>query len=148
MSWIVMPRPSLLRVALMLGVLVVLGGCSKPVKLVPAAGVLTIGGKPAGGIVIQFLPQAVEGEKRPTSYATSGDDGSFALTTYDGKPGAVEGPHAVVLADTLEERPAQGQRATRPPRLDSRFTTIAGGLTATVTDGGGPITIAVPAPAP
>lgn len=123
-------------------------GCSRPAKLVPAEGVVEIGGKPANGIVVQFLPQPVEGEKRPTSFATTGEDGSFQLVTNDGKPGAVEGTHIVILADTLEERPAQGSRATRPPRLDSRYTTMAGGLTATVTEGGGPITLKVPAAAP
>jgi hypothetical protein len=125
-----------------------LPGCSRPVKLVPAEGVVEIGGKPANGIVVQFLPQPVEGEKRPTSFATTGEDGSFQLLTNDGKPGAVEGTHNVILADTLEERPAQGSRATRAPRLDSRFTTMAGGLTATVSDGGGPIKLKVPAAAP
>lgn len=125
-----------------------LSGCSRPVKLVPAEGVVEIGGKPANGIIVQFLPQPVEGERRPTSFATTGDDGSFQLMTNEGKPGAVEGTHIVILADTLEERPAQGTRATKPPRLDSRYTTMGGGLTATVTEGGGPITLKVPAAAP
>lgn len=125
-----------------------LPGCSRPVKLVPAEGVVEIGGKPANGIIVQFLPQPVEGEKRPTSFATTGDDGSFQLVTNDGKPGAVEGKHHVILADTLEERPAQGTRATRPPRLDSRYATIAGGLTATVSEGSGPIKLQVPAATP
>jgi hypothetical protein len=125
-----------------------LPGCSRPVKLVPVEGVVEIGGRPANGIVVQFLPQPVDGEKRPTSFATTGEDGSFQLLTNDGKPGAVEGTHNVLLADTLEERPAQGSRASRPPRLDSRYTTMAGGLTATVSEGGGPITLKVPAAVP
>jgi len=119
-------------------------GCAKPVKLVPVEGVIEIGGKPAEGIVVQFLPQASEGEKRPTSFATTGADGTFQLSTYDGKPGAVEGTHNILLADTLEERPAQGSRASKPPRLDSRFGTITGGLTATVSEGGEPIKVQVP----
>jgi len=125
-----------------------LNGCAKPVKLVPASGVVLIDGKPAEGILVQFLPQTRDGRRMPTSFGTTAADGSFALTTHDGHAGAVEGPHAVLLADTLEERPAQGQRATRPPRLDARHTTLAGGLTATVADGGEPIRIAVSANGP
>lgn len=123
-------------------------GCTKPVKLVPASGVVEIAGKPAEGILVQFLPQTRDGRRMPTSFGTTAADGGFTLTTHDGNAGAVEGPHAVILADTLEERPAQGQRATRPPRLDTRFTTLSGGLTATVTDGGEPVRIEVPAVAP
>jgi hypothetical protein len=131
--------------AAVLAAVVLGGGCSKPVKLVPAGGVVEIGGKPAEGILVQFLPQTRDGRRMPTSFGTTGSDGSFALTTHDGKPGAVEGPHAVLLADTLEERPAQGQRATRPVRLDTRYTTLAGGLSAKVADGGEPIRVEVPA---
>lgn len=123
-------------------------GCSKPVKLVNASGVVMIDGKPVEGILVQFLPQTRDGRRMPTSFATSAADGTFTLTTHDGKPGAVEGPHAVLLADTLEERPAQGQRATRPPRLDARYTTLAGGLAATITDGAEPIRIEIPAATP
>jgi len=122
-------------------------GCAKPVRLVQATGVVTIEGKPVEGILVQFLPQTRDGRRMPTSFGTTATDGTFTLTTHDGKPGAVEGPHAVLLADTLEERPAQGQRATRPPRLDTRYTTLSGGLTATVAEGGEAIRIAIPAAA-
>lgn len=134
-----------LRGAMIAG-LGVLAGCAKPVRLVTAGGVVEIAGKPAEGILVQFLPAATEQGKRPSSFGTTGADGSFTLMTHDGRPGAVEGVHAVVLADTLEERPAQGVRATRPPRLDSRYTTVGGGLTATVSDQGEPIRIQVRAP--
>jgi hypothetical protein len=126
-------------------VLVTAAGCTKPIKLVPAGGSVEIGGAPAAGIVVQFLPQANDGENRPSSFATTGPDGRFDLMTHGGKPGAVEGLHSVLLVDTLEERPAQGSRATKPPRLDSRYATVSGGLTATVTEGGAPITLQVPA---
>lgn len=120
-------------------------GCSKPVKLVPVDGVVRIGGKPAEGVVVQFLPQASDDEKRPSSFGTTGPDGSFQLMTQDGKPGAVEGRHAVLLIDSLEERPAQGTQATKPPRLDQRYMTVAGGLSATVPENGGQVELAVPA---
>ena len=141
------PRYRLLAVILPL-IATVAVGCAKPVKLVSVEGFVEIDGKPAEGIVVQFLPQPSAGEKRPTSFATSGPDGGFRLSTYDGKVGAVEGTHNVLLADTLEERPAQGSRAVKLPRLDSRYSTITGGLTATVSEGGGPIKVQVPRAAP
>lgn len=119
-------------------------GCTKPAKLVPAGGSVEIGGKPAEGIVVQFMPQPVEGEKRPTSFATTDAEGRFTLRTYDGEDGAVIGTHAVVLVDSQEERPAQGERFTKPPRLGAKYATVAGGLTAKVTEGGPPIEIEVP----
>ncbi|MFM7186059.1 MAG: hypothetical protein ACKO4Z_15000 [Planctomycetota bacterium] len=121
-------------------------GCSRPVKLVPADGVVTIGGKPTEGVVVQFLPSGSAEEKRPSSFGTTGADGTFQLTTQDGKPGAVEGRHAVLLIDTLEDRPAQGTRVAKPPRLDPKYTTVAGGLSAEVVENGGPIKLDVPAP--
>ena len=66
------------------------------------------------------------------------------MITQDGKPGAVEGSHTVILFDTLEERPEQGMAMTRPPRLDYRYGTFMGGLKATVTEGGEPIVLEVP----
>jgi hypothetical protein len=54
----------------------------------------------------------------------------------------------VLLADTLEERPAQGSRAVKPPRLDSRFGTMAGGLMATVSESGEAIRLQIPTATP
>jgi hypothetical protein len=139
------PRPLARGLVVAVVAVTAVVGCSKPAKLVPAAGSVQIGGKPADGIVVQFMPQPVEGEKRPTSFATTDAEGRFTLGTYDGLNGAVVGQHAVTLVDTLEERPAQGQRFTRPPRLDSKYATIGGGLTAEVVEGGPTIEITVPA---
>lgn len=121
-------------------------GCSRPVKLVPAGGVVLIGGKPTEGVVVQFLPSGSAEEKRPSSFGTTGADGTFQLITQDGKAGAVEGRHAVLLIDTLEERPAQGTRVAKPPRLDPKYTTVAGGLSAEVVENGGVIKLEVPSP--
>jgi hypothetical protein len=138
------PAGWLTRVAVSIVCCGIATGCGKPLKLVPASGSVEIGGQPAAGIMVQFLPEAVDGEQRPSSFATTEEDGTFALVTQDGKPGAVEGSHTVILVDTLEERPEQGNPMTRPPRLDSRYATFMGGLKATVTEGGEPIVLEVP----
>ncbi|MCI0701342.1 MAG: transthyretin-like family protein [Planctomycetia bacterium] len=121
-----------------------LSGCGSSVKLVPAEGVLKIGGKPAANISVQFMPDVLKGGKGPTSFATTDVEGKFRLKTQDGKDGAVAGAHTVILADLDEERPPQGQVAKKLPRLDSKYTTASGGLSAEVKEGGGPILLEVP----
>lgn len=125
-----------------------LAGCGgeKPAKLVPAEGVLKIGNKPAANVSVQFLPDVTKGAKGPTSYATTDAEGKFRLKTYEGQDGAVPGPHTVILADLDEERPPQGKPPTKQPRLDSKYTTGAGGLRADVPAEGGTVTLDVPAP--
>lgn len=122
-------------------------GCGPRVaKVVPAEGVLTIGKQPAANVVVQFMPDARAGEMRPTSFGTTDESGRFRLTTHDGKDGAVEGPHTVILADANEERTPQGETRQVQPRVALKYTTAAGGLRAEVKAAGGPITIDVPKP--
>lgn len=135
------------RTMLVVFACVTAAGCGpRAARLVPAEGVVTIGGQPAADIVVQFLPDAKPGEVRPTSFGTTDEGGRFRLISHDGKDGAVEGPHAVILADATEERSAQGDTRRATPRLATKFTTVAGGLRAEVTAGGGPIAIDVPKP--
>jgi hypothetical protein len=142
MSHIVAIRVGRLR---WLAAVVILGasGCGNSVKLVPASGVVLINGKPAAGISVQFLPEDVKGEKRPTSFALTDDEGKFVLQTYQGKDGAVPGPHIVLLADTLEDRPPQGQTAKMKSRLSGGHATVSGGLKMMVPESSEPMTVKV-----
>ena len=133
--------------AALAGLALASSGCGPRVaKVVPAEGVLKIGGQPAANVVVQFMPDASAGEMRPTSFGTTDESGRFRLTTHDGKEGAVEGSHTVILADANEERTPQGETRRVEPRVAMKFTTAAGGLRAEVKAGGGPITIDVPKP--
>jgi hypothetical protein len=118
-------------------------GCKPQIKLVPAAGTFTIGGKPAGNITVQFMPDVSQKGNGPTSYATTDGEGRFTLRTYDNRAGAVPGPHVVTAVDLDEERPAQGQERTRPVRLDAKYSMAAQGIRVTVEEGK-PLTIDVP----
>lgn len=122
-------------------------GCGgKPLKLVPAEGLVTIGGVPAANISVQFLPDTNVKFQTPSSQGLTNAKGRFALASQDGKPGAVPGGHAVLLVDAQDERVEQGQRPTRPPRISDRFATLAAGLRAEVpAEGGSEILIEVPA---
>lgn len=115
----------------------VLCGCSRePVyNLVPAKGVFKIKGKPAANIMIQSMPDIMSGNNGPTSNAVTNIDGEFELKTNDQKPGAVAGKHIITLFDMDEERPEQGTLATRPPRIDSKYSTGVGGIRYEIKDG-------------
>lgn len=120
-------------------------GCENRPQPVPAEGVLTIGGKPAANISVQFMPDALQGSKGPTSFAITDAEGKFQLVTQDGQTGAMPGPHTVILADLEEERPPQGKPVTKPARLDSKYTTASGGLRVEVPAAGGAVVLTVPA---
>lgn len=147
---------AMLRVRLFLGLVLTLAlftiGCSKGIRLVPAEGVVVLvdaRGKtqPMANISVQFLPDATkEGVAGPTSYATTDEQGKFRLKAYDGRDGAVVGPHRVVLADLMEERPPQGVPLKQLPRLNSRYTSATAGLAAEVKEGGGVIELRVTFP--
>lgn len=112
-------------------------GCSEPkAKLVPAKGTITIKGKPAANISIQFLPDVTESTEGvwPSSMAVSKEDGSFELMTVDNQAGACLGKHKIILVDAEEERVAQGEQRTKPIRLDPSYS-VAGKLTAVVEEG-------------
>ena len=102
-------------------------GCSEPkAELIPASGIVKIDGEPAAGIMVQFVPDTIDETKlAPTSQALSDDEGKFDLFTLQNEKGAIAGPHRVSLIDTLEERVPQGQEATQPKRLASKFATGA-----------------------
>lgn len=133
------------RAALCAVAVVVLAGCKPQVKLVPATGTFTIGGKPAGNITLQFMPDTMQGNAGPTSYATTDAEGKFTLRTYDNREGAVPGAHVVTLVDLDEERPAQGSAPTRAPRLDAKYSMAASAPRVTVGEGQ-PLAIDVPPP--
>ncbi len=121
-------------------------GCGESYSLVPVEGVLKIDGTPAANISLQFRPDVTQGGEGPTSFAITDSAGKFQLKTYDGQLGAARGFHRVVLADLEEERPAQGQRSQRPPRLGSEYFGQASPLSVEVTDGASPLVLEARSP--
>ena len=101
--------------------------------LVAAQGQVLIDGKPARGILVQAMPDVLKGTAGPTSQAVTDENGRFQLKTLDGKTGAVVGWHIIILADTEEDQPAQGEVSTRPIRLASSYTTAKGGISMEIT---------------
>jgi hypothetical protein len=71
--------------------MLVLAGCGRPSRTVPAGGVVVLDGKPVAGAAVLLSPVAGGVPARGTTAA----DGSFSLSTFDDGDGAVAGMHRV-----------------------------------------------------
>ena len=85
-------------------VFTILTGCTpspptqEKVPCHPASGSLFIGGKPAKGATIIFVPKnEPAGSKIPRPRGTVGDDGSFQVTTFDPADGAPPGEYGLTV---------------------------------------------------
>jgi len=127
--------------------LVSTSGCGSPsAKITPVEGIVKLDGKPAGGIMVQFMPDSTRGGNGPTSFAVTDAEGKFKLKTYEGKDGAVVGPHLVILMDNEEDRPAQGTVSRKPIRLATRYgVATPGQLSVEVQESGAAIELAATA---
>lgn len=105
--------------------MLLLAGCNRvPIaEFAAAEGVVTINGKPAANIMVQFLPVVEPGELGPTSSGISNDAGQFELMADNGEFGAVIGTCKVLFIDMDEERVPQGV-AAKPPRLSSALAIV------------------------
>jgi hypothetical protein len=104
-------------------------GCSRGPKLAPVKGTVTLKGRPLDNIMIEFIPDAPIGLR---STATTNEQGQHTLVCDDKRPGAIVGPHRVVLHDLgvyggkfwgrkLENAgPKDGLKA---PRISDRYAT-------------------------
>lgn len=102
-------------------------GCgSNPYHLAPVRGRVTCQGKPATGGMVLFQPlDAPDKTGRPAGHSgsassgTVGEDGTFTLTSMDGKSGtgALIGPHQVLFRPPPTKRPTlhADDRATMSP---------------------------------
>jgi hypothetical protein len=92
-----------------------ISGCgSGPYQMAPVRGRVTCQGKPTTGAVVIFQPiDAPDKTGRPAGYTGSassgkvGPDGTFTLTSIDGKSGegALLGPHRVIFQPPPTKRP-------------------------------------------
>lgn len=90
----------------MLSLSVIGCGPSRP-AVVPAAGIVTLDGKPLAGGFIRLVPAA----SRPAT-GEIGPDGRFTLATFAAADGCVPGTHGVEVIGPL---PAGGEAAAAVP---------------------------------
>jgi hypothetical protein len=74
--------------------LLALAGCGKPSRSVPAGGRVMLDGQPIAGAAVLFSPVAGGVPGR----ATTAEDGSFTLSTFDIGDGALVGVHRVGIS--------------------------------------------------
>ncbi|MCI0456797.1 MAG: carboxypeptidase-like regulatory domain-containing protein [Gemmataceae bacterium] len=106
--------------ALLVGV-----GCSKEIPVGEVEGTVRLGGAALANVAIEFLPDPEKNTNGPRSTAVTDAQGRYRLRCDDQRNGAVVGWHRIVLADTQEERPAQGQAPKSAPRIPIQYTTAA-----------------------
>jgi len=101
-------------------------GCGKKeIQLYPASGKLLMGGKPAAGVFVTFVPvEAGQDDQITRSFATTGEDGSFTLSTWQPGDGAPAGDYRVTLL--YEPLTSQGlggrlNNKKNPIRIDPKY---------------------------
>jgi hypothetical protein len=111
-------------------------GCGKPKPdLVPASGVLTIGGQPAANIRLNFVPMTTDTAiNAPSSHGVTDEQGRFTLRTVkDDLEGAVKGKHLVTFTDQEAGRGEQGEEVSNLARFDAQYG--SNGIEVTVNEG-------------
>ena len=103
--------------------LLLLSGCGgeEANPVVAAKGIIRINGTPTANIMVRFVPEGKQENGLISSTGISDAEGRFQLVASDGRDGAIPGPGHVLLTDTEEERPAQGEVATKPVRLPAEY---------------------------
>jgi hypothetical protein len=85
----------LLSLLALLGAVAVLG-CSNRPKLAEVKGTVKLKGKPLDKIMVEFIPETLNGQR---STGLTDENGQYTLICDDNRPGALIGPHRVVLRD-------------------------------------------------
>lgn len=110
-------------------------------KTVPAAGVVTLDGKPVEGAQVVIIP-AVDGQTGAAGITDAG--GHFSLRAFNEKDGAIPGDYKVQVSKTVEVKltgPKGSLDGGDPVRFDygvpAKYTAVkSSGLTLTVPDAG------------
>ncbi len=114
-----------LPLSLAVAACVALAGCGSGLELAPVSGTVTVDGKPAPDVAVNFTPIPGQAAKGPGSSAVTDAQGRFALRTVGDKryAGAVVGKHRVTLVESdpaladLPYEEALAKARQQPPRL-------------------------------
>jgi hypothetical protein len=115
-------RPGLTAAGLVIGAtLLAAAGCGRSGPTLAAVeGTLRWRGKPVSLVQVIFVPDEDKGARGPRSTAVTDSNGRFQLSCDNGQPGAVVGPHRVVVfvsshrTDTRAPKGAERSAAPAP----------------------------------
>ena len=104
-------------------------GCSGGPRLAEVTGTVRLNGVPLANIMVEFNPDALSGVR---STATTDENGRYELVCDDQRPGALVGPHRVVLHDLaiyggkflgrrLEQVGTKGGPTLKPSRIPNQY---------------------------
>jgi hypothetical protein len=89
-------------------------GCGPaPPPLTEVEGIVLLDGNPLAGVLVEFMPEDEDGRRLPFSQGETDGNGRFQLRCENNQPGAVIGPHKV-LVRRLSVRPAPDAPAPPP----------------------------------
>ena len=131
-----MPARSLLFVLL---ACIAAGACNRGPTLVPAAGRVTLNGKPLENGAIMVQPTA-----GPAAQAKINPDGTFQLGTFKPGDGAIVGTAAVRVFCRKDITPPGGEQAWGPSLIPDRYNRFdTSGLTVEIKVGMSPLEISL-----
>jgi hypothetical protein len=94
-------------------------GCdSKPYRLAPVSGVVTLDGRPLAGGQVSFQPEGAGDAPGPGSAGYCDDAGRYVLKTIRDEPGAVPGTHRVRIYGPKSQAPASSDSDAGSPRKE------------------------------
>lgn len=112
-------------------------GCGRRVALVPAAGRVTLDGKPVDCGAIMVQPRS-----GPAAQARINGDGSFRLGTFEPGDGAIPGPAAVRVVCRREISQPGTEKAYGPSLVPEKYASFeTSGLTVDIEAGMQPLEI-------
>ena len=136
----------LLRIGFVAVTISTLSGCAEVTAkaVVPAEGTVNVNGVGAANVMVRFVPAGGEIEGNLSSSGITDEQGKFRLVASDGRDGAIPGAGNILLVDLDEERPAQGEEATREPRFSTDLGVLSGQSLAAEVVADKPLIIEVP----
>jgi hypothetical protein len=122
----------MLSLVVLLGALAVFG-CSGGPKVAEVTGTVRLKGVALANVMVEFNPDAPTGVR---STGTTDEHGQYVLVCDDERPGAIVGPHRVVLRDLavyggkflgrkLEQVGTKGGPTLKPSRIPSKYESTA-----------------------
>jgi hypothetical protein len=115
---------------IVIGLVLVAPGCSKPYRLAPVSGKVTLNGKPLANAWVHFAPVASAGKSDPgpTAHGQTNAEGTYTLHVRPEQPGAVVGKHRVVISlvvgGSTDQADAGGKAREKIPRRYNQETTL------------------------
>jgi hypothetical protein len=96
-----------------------LAGCGSSIELGQVEGTVKSGGQPLANVLVTFIPESNGTAGSVRSMGMTDAEGRFRLQTEKLQPGAVVGPHRVILEDMAiysAPRSADGTVLAHPPQ--------------------------------